>query len=93
MEQANSGKASILNEAARILKDLRGQIDALKKENASLLFESRYVSLSINSASKHELFSLVLNQLVDSFRTNNEEYCIWFQFIITVLGFLLLCSR
>ncbi|CAN0901642.1 Transcription factor bHLH47 [Linum grandiflorum] len=48
MEEANSGKASILNEAARLLKDLRGQIDALKKDNASLLFESRYVTTEKN---------------------------------------------
>ncbi|CAN1155938.1 Transcription factor bHLH47 [Linum perenne] len=48
MEQANSGKASILNEAARILKDLRGQIDALRKDNATLLSESRYVTIEKN---------------------------------------------
>ncbi|KAI4343861.1 hypothetical protein L6164_011161 [Bauhinia variegata] len=45
LSQQNSGKASILCEATRLLKDLLGQIEFLKKENASLLSESRYVTM------------------------------------------------
>ncbi|KAF7838447.1 transcription factor bHLH47 [Senna tora] len=48
LNQQNNGKASILNEATRLLKDLLGQIESLKKENVSLLSESRYVSMEKN---------------------------------------------
>lgn len=44
LNQQNSGKASILNEATRFLKDVFGQIESLRKEHTSLLSESNYVS-------------------------------------------------
>ncbi|XVF50144.1 hypothetical protein PTKIN_Ptkin04bG0072300 [Pterospermum kingtungense] len=44
----NNGKASILCEATRLLKDLFGQVESLKKENASLLSESHYVNIEKN---------------------------------------------
>lgn len=44
LNEQNNGKASILCEAARLLKDLLCQIESLKKENMSLLSESHYVS-------------------------------------------------
>ncbi|OMO79107.1 TB2/DP1/HVA22-related protein [Corchorus olitorius] len=44
----NNGKASILCEATRLLKDLFGQIESLRKENASLLSESHYVNIEKN---------------------------------------------
>lgn len=43
LKQPNNGKASILCEATRILRDLLAQIEDLRKENASLLSESHYV--------------------------------------------------
>lgn len=43
LAQPNNGKAAVLNEATRLLKDLVSQIESLKKENASLLSESHYV--------------------------------------------------
>ncbi|XP_022736091.1 transcription factor bHLH47-like [Durio zibethinus] len=43
--QQNIGKASILCETTRLLKDLFSQIESLKKENASLLSESHYVNV------------------------------------------------
>ncbi|GMI87634.1 POPEYE [Hibiscus trionum] len=46
--QPNNGKASILCEAARLLKDLFSQIGSLKKENAFLLSESHYVNVEKN---------------------------------------------
>ncbi|XWS51111.1 hypothetical protein CRYUN_Cryun12cG0148500 [Craigia yunnanensis] len=46
--QQNNGKASIICEATRLLKDLFGQIESLKKENASLLSESNYVNIEKN---------------------------------------------
>lgn len=42
----NNGKASILCETARLLKDLLSQIESLKKENVTLLSESHYVRLT-----------------------------------------------
>ncbi|XP_022972931.1 transcription factor bHLH47-like [Cucurbita maxima] len=44
----NNGKASILCEANRLLKDLFGQIECLRKEHASLLTESRDVDIEKN---------------------------------------------
>ncbi|XP_012488903.1 transcription factor bHLH47 [Gossypium raimondii] len=46
--QPNNGKASILCEATRLLKELFGQIESLKKENASLVSESHYVNVEKN---------------------------------------------
>lgn len=48
LDQPNNGKACVLNEAARLLKDLFIQIELLKKENASLLSESHYVTIEKN---------------------------------------------
>ncbi|XP_077214130.1 transcription factor BHLH062-like [Tasmannia lanceolata] len=44
----NNGKASILGDAARILRDLLAQMECLKKENAALLTESHYVTIETN---------------------------------------------
>lgn len=43
-EQTN-GKASILNETARFVKDMISQIKHLKRENTALLSESQYLSM------------------------------------------------
>ncbi|XP_022135544.1 transcription factor bHLH47 [Momordica charantia] len=48
LTEPNNGKASILCEASRLLKDLSGQIECLKKEHAMLLSESRYVDIEKN---------------------------------------------
>ncbi|KGN63662.1 transcription factor bHLH47 isoform X1 [Cucumis sativus] len=45
LTEPNNGKASILSEASRLLKDLFGQIECLRKEHALLLSESRYVDI------------------------------------------------
>nr|AFK40874.1 unknown [Lotus japonicus] len=45
LNEQNNGKASILCEASRLLKDLLCQIESLKKENVSLLSESNYVTM------------------------------------------------
>ncbi|KAG5056616.1 hypothetical protein AAZX31_05G026800 [Glycine max] len=44
----NNGKASILCETARLLKDLLSQIESLKKENVTLLSESHYMTMEKN---------------------------------------------
>ncbi|KAG2327964.1 hypothetical protein Bca4012_037000 [Brassica carinata] len=46
--QQNSGKASVLCEATRFLKDVFGQIESLRKEHTSLLSESNYVTTEKN---------------------------------------------
>ena len=43
LTQQNSGKASVLCEATRLLREFLGQIECLKKEHASLLSKSNYV--------------------------------------------------
>ncbi|KAK9684563.1 hypothetical protein RND81_10G218600 [Saponaria officinalis] len=44
LSEQNNGKASILNETIRLLKDMISQIQSLRKENATLLSESQYVT-------------------------------------------------
>ncbi|XP_023928015.1 transcription factor bHLH47-like [Quercus suber] len=48
LTQQNSGKASVLCEATRLLRDLLSQIECLKKEHTSLLSESKYVTVEKN---------------------------------------------
>ncbi|KAH0452803.1 hypothetical protein IEQ34_017127 [Dendrobium chrysotoxum] len=44
----NNGKASILCDATRLLRDLVTQVGSLKKENVALLNESHYVTIEKN---------------------------------------------
>lgn len=48
LTEQNSGKASILSETTRVVKDMFDQIKSLKKENATLLSESQYVTVERN---------------------------------------------
>ncbi|KAI3673426.1 hypothetical protein L6452_39545 [Arctium lappa] len=48
LTEQNSGKASILGETTRVVKDMLDQIKSLKKENAALLSESQYVTVERN---------------------------------------------
>nr|XP_043607109.1 transcription factor bHLH47 [Erigeron canadensis]XP_043607110.1 transcription factor bHLH47 [Erigeron canadensis]XP_043607111.1 transcription factor bHLH47 [Erigeron canadensis] len=48
LTEQNSGKASILGETTRVVKDMLDQIMSLKKENAALLAESQYVTVEMN---------------------------------------------
>lgn len=45
VSEQNSGKASILGETTRVVKEMLDQIKSLKKENADLLSESHYVAV------------------------------------------------
>ncbi|EYU24387.1 hypothetical protein ABFS82_04G158700 [Erythranthe guttata] len=47
-EDNSNGKASLLTEATRLVKEMLTQIDSLKKENAALLSESQYVTVEKN---------------------------------------------
>lgn len=40
----NSGKASVLGDATRLLREMISQVESLRRENASLATESRFVS-------------------------------------------------
>ncbi|RVW31395.1 Transcription factor BHLH062 [Vitis vinifera] len=46
--QQNNGKACVLTDATRLLRDLLAQVDCLKRDNAALLSESHYVSMEKN---------------------------------------------
>lgn len=48
LTEQNNGKASILCETTRVLKDILAQIECLKRENATLLSESQYVAVEKN---------------------------------------------
>lgn len=43
-----NGKASVLSEAAKFVKDMLSQINHLRTENKTLLSESQYVSVLIS---------------------------------------------
>jgi len=44
-DRQNNGKACILSDTTRILKDLLSQVESLRKENNTLKNESHYVSV------------------------------------------------
>ncbi|KAL0384924.1 UNVERIFIED_CONTAM: Transcription factor [Sesamum radiatum] len=48
LSDQNNGKATVLIEATRMVKDMLVQIECLKKENATLLSESQYVTVENN---------------------------------------------
>uniref|UniRef100_A0A8R7Q4R1 Iron-related transcription factor 3 bHLH domain-containing protein n=1 Tax=Triticum urartu TaxID=4572 RepID=A0A8R7Q4R1_TRIUA len=43
-DRQNSGKATVLGDAARVLRDLITQVESLRKEQSTLLTEHQYVS-------------------------------------------------
>ncbi|XP_050377575.1 transcription factor bHLH47 [Argentina anserina] len=48
LNEQNTGKATILCEATKLLKDLLGQIESLRNENVTLLSESNYMTIEKN---------------------------------------------
>ncbi|KAD0423218.1 hypothetical protein E3N88_44285 [Mikania micrantha] len=48
LTEQNSGKASVLGETTRFVKDMIDQIKSLQKENAALLTETQYVTVERN---------------------------------------------
>ncbi|KAJ6706170.1 TRANSCRIPTION FACTOR BHLH47 [Salix purpurea] len=64
LSQPNNGKAFMLCETTRLLKDLHTQIESLKKENVALSSESHYVTVEKNelreekSALEHQIGKL-----------------------------------
>ena len=49
-DRQNSGKATVLGDAARVLRDLVTQVESLRKEQSALLTERQYVSSQHMSA-------------------------------------------
>lgn len=49
-DRQNSGKATVLGDAARVLRDLITQVESLRKEQSTLLTERQYVSFEKLSA-------------------------------------------
>ncbi|KAJ1276231.1 hypothetical protein BS78_05G198900 [Paspalum vaginatum] len=48
LDRQNAGKASVLGDAARVLRDLMTQVESLRKEQSALVSERRYVSSEKN---------------------------------------------
>ncbi|KAL6997342.1 hypothetical protein U1Q18_007468 [Sarracenia purpurea var. burkii] len=66
----NSGKASVLGETTRLLKEVHSQIDSLKIENAALLSEFQYVTIENNEI--HDENS-ALEAQIEKLRTEIKE--------------------
>ncbi|RVW14644.1 Transcription factor bHLH47 [Vitis vinifera] len=66
----NTGKAFILCEAIRLVKDTIAQIDCLKKENAALFSESHYVNIEKNELRDE---NSVLEDQIDKLQTEIKE--------------------
>ncbi|CAO2144659.1 unnamed protein product, partial [Urochloa humidicola] len=48
LDRQNTGKATVLGDAARVLRDLVTQVDSLRKEQSALISERQYVSSEKN---------------------------------------------
>ncbi|KAL1218116.1 Transcription factor bHLH47 [Cardamine amara subsp. amara] len=70
LNQQNSGKASILCEATRFLKDVLDQIEVLRKEHTSLLSESTYVTTEKNELKEE---TSALETEISKLQTEIEE--------------------
>ncbi|XP_031405122.1 transcription factor bHLH47 [Punica granatum] len=74
LAQPNNGKASILCEGTRFLKEIFGQIESLKKENVSLLSESHYVTVEKNELrEENSALEAQIEKLEDELRARVAE--------------------
>ncbi|XP_006663030.1 transcription factor BHLH062-like isoform X2 [Oryza brachyantha] len=62
-ERQNSGKATVLGDAARVLRDLVSQVESLRKEQSALLTERQYVGSEKNEL--HEENSMLRAQILE----------------------------
>lgn len=95
----SNGKASILKDTIRLIKELITQLDSLKKENAALLSESHYVSslkldISLVCVSSlcffyynlvFSIFLLSCNALVSELMVFKFNFCYYSYFLIKYL--------
>ncbi|XP_015617820.1 transcription factor BHLH062-like isoform X2 [Oryza sativa Japonica Group] len=54
-ERQNSGKATVLGDAARVLRDLVSQVESLRKEQSALLTERQYVGSENNELQEENI--------------------------------------
>ncbi|KAL5205071.1 hypothetical protein ABZP36_009942 [Zizania latifolia] len=54
-DRQNSGKATVLGDAARVLRDLVSQVESLRKEQSALLTERQYVSSDKNELQEENI--------------------------------------
>ncbi|XP_068637940.1 protein IRON-RELATED TRANSCRIPTION FACTOR 3-like [Aristolochia californica] len=74
----NNGKASILCDASRLLRDLLMQVESLKKENASLLTETHYVSVEKNELKdENSALEAEIVKLRNELRERMQSQPIW----------------
>ncbi|KAF8408083.1 hypothetical protein HHK36_007224 [Tetracentron sinense] len=66
----NNGKASILGDATRLLRDLLAQVECLKRENVALASESHYVTNEKNELRDE---NSVLEAQIEKLQTELEE--------------------
>ncbi|OAY79244.1 Transcription factor bHLH47 [Ananas comosus] len=72
--QQNNGKACILNTTTRLLRDLTVQLEALKKENAVLLAESRYVTVETDELrDENSVLEAEIERLQDELREKTHS--------------------
>lgn len=77
-DRQNNGKACVLGETTRILKDLLSQVESLRKENSSLKNESHYVALERNELhDDNSMLRTEILELQNELRTRMEGNPVW----------------
>lgn len=77
-DQQNNGKATILTDASRLLRDLLAQIDNLKKENKTLLSESHYVTIETNELKEeNSALEAQIKKLQIELEEKNQPKAFW----------------
>lgn len=76
--QQNKGKAIILGDASRILRDLFAQVESLRKENAALLTESSYVTAEKNELrDENSALQAEIAELKNELQARMQSDCAW----------------
>lgn len=77
-DRQNNGKACILSDTTRILKDLLLQVESLRKENSTLKNESHYVALERNELrDETNVIRNEISELQNELRLRLEGNPIW----------------
>ncbi|CAN6199910.1 unnamed protein product [Urochloa humidicola] len=77
-DRQNNGKACVLSDTTRILKDLLSQVESLRQENGTLKNESRYVALERNELlDENNVIRNQISGLQNELRTRMEGSTIW----------------
>uniref|UniRef100_A0A0D3GTU8 BHLH domain-containing protein n=1 Tax=Oryza barthii TaxID=65489 RepID=A0A0D3GTU8_9ORYZ len=77
-DRQNNGKACVLGETTRLLKDLLSQVESLRKENSSLKNESHYVALERNELhDDNSMLRTEILELQNELRTRMEGNPVW----------------